>query len=64
MTTVNIDPVVALAEEQATTTYLRNRNMILAQALQDTKGKMDALQDEVAELRGQLPTRQDTEGES
>ncbi len=40
MKTVDISPAVALKEAQAEISYLRNRNLILAQGIEDMQRKL------------------------
>lgn len=42
MPTVPIDPAVALGEAQAMVEYLRNRNLLLAQAIAELKAELAA----------------------
>lgn len=43
MSTVQINPSVALAEQQALTEYYRNRSLIQAQAIAELKAQVRAL---------------------
>ncbi len=56
MKTVDISPSVALKEAQAEISYLRNRNLILAQGLEDLQRRiMVAAPTEPANLAGENP---------
>ncbi|KQQ70929.1 hypothetical protein ASF70_18980 [Rhizobium sp. Leaf321] len=54
MTTVNISPEVALQEERAISAALKNRVLILAQALSEMRAVLDQRDTEVTDLRDQL----------
>lgn len=54
MTTVNISPEVALQEERAISAALKNRVLILAQALSEMRTVLDQRDAEATDLRGQL----------
>jgi predicted transcriptional regulator len=54
MTTVNISPEVALQEERAISAALKNRVLILAQALSEMRAVLDQRDAEVSDLKDQL----------
>ncbi len=52
MATTTIRPEVALGEEQALSAALRNRTLLLAQALADLRAENEALKAEIEHLKG------------
>jgi len=46
MSTIPIDPAVALAEAQALTEYYRNRTLLLAQAVAELRARLRQLEAE------------------
>lgn len=50
---VNIQPTVALQEAMAELEYLRNRNLILAQAIHELRAQQDTPAQPDAEIEGE-----------
>lgn len=50
---VDIQPTVALQEAMAELEYLRNRNLILAQAIHELRVQQSAVAQQAAEIEGE-----------